>query len=481
MDIITDSAVLKERLAPLHNEKFVTIDTEFLREKTYYPLLCLVQVAGDNDAFAIDPLAADIDLTPLYDLLVDPKTLKVFHACKQDMEILFYAMDKLPRSVFDTQVAAQVLGYGEAAGYGALVEKICHIKLDKSSRHTDWSRRPLSRSQVDYAISDVTHLRLIYTYLKKELDLLDRNKWLDQEMEPLIALDTYKQQPEDAWKMLKIRTTTPRFLAIVKEVAQWREERARHVDKPRQWILKNDGIMEIAAAVPKTPEDLGRLRYYNTKDEDINRSLISAVEKGINNENPPKLEKKKPLPQGCGPLMDLLKVLLKMQCEHHNVAPSVVARTEDLEAIAMHHKDGMPDINCMRGWRLEVFGQYAMALKHGKLGFTVQGRKIILIEPVDSQNPEAIKPAPNTVENTEPTPPVKKPETKRKTSTNKEVTTDKELASKKKTTTPKSSTAKATTSTKKATIQEKATKPKAVKKTTEQTVSKEDAEIKLPS
>lgn len=381
MDVITDTKTLKERIKPLLAEPFVTIDTEFLREKTYYPLLCLIQVGGENDAFAIDPMAEGISLAPLYKLLRSKKTVKVMHACGQDMEIFFHEFGKLPVPVFDTQVAASVLGYGDSIGYGNLVNKICGKDLDKSSRHTDWSARPLTDKQVEYAISDVTYLRDIYLHLCDELESKGRVEWMEEEMEPLVDSKVYKIVPEEAWQKIKIRGGKGEFLAIIKELAAWREKRAQKINKPRNWVLKNDGILEIASHAPTSLEELEGLRYFDCRNERIGYEILKVVKRGKKSK-PPVIERKKSLPKGCAPLMDLLRVLLKAQADHHEVSPSIIATTSDLEEIALvPHPERDHSIPCMHGWRYDVFGKFALRLKAGKLALAAENNQIQLIEP----------------------------------------------------------------------------------------------------
>jgi len=377
MDIVTDSTELNKRISALKDEEFVAVDTEFMRERTYYPLLCLVQIASSKDAFAIDPLADSIDLSPLYELFANNKIMKVFHACQQDMEIIFHESGAIPSPVFDTQVASQMLGYGESASYAALVKKICDVDLDKSSRFTDWSKRPLSKKQVDYAISDVTHLREVYKNVVEHMHDLGREAWVEGEMKNITDVKSYTVDPETAWTRLKLRGGSQRFLAIVVELAKWRELKAQKINKPREWVLKSDSILEIAAATPKNVEELTGLRGYRGNNNEMAEELIKIVEQG-KKAKAPKLIKKKPLPKGIEPLIDLLKVLLKMQCEKQHVAPSVVAKVDDLKELATQEN---PEIPAMRGWRYDMFGKYAVALKNGKLALAADKNEIILIEP----------------------------------------------------------------------------------------------------
>lgn len=381
MDIITDSAVLRDRIAPLHYDRFVALDTEFVRERTYYPLLCLVQVAGERDVFAVDMLAKGLDPAPLYALLDNTAVTKVFHACQQDLEILVERTGKTPAPLFDTQVAARMLGFGEAVSYAALTEELCGVHLDKSSRYTDWSRRPLNPAQLEYAASDVTYLREVYVRLIEQLEARARRSWAEEEMEALRDPNLYRADPEEIWKKIKVRTTSPRFLAVVKALACWREHYARRVDKPRTWILKNEAILEIAAADPRDVKDLTALRSFSSSKQAFCNDILAAVEQG-RNAPPVALLKKKSLPAGATPLMDLLKVLLKTQAEQHHVAPSTVADAEDLKEIALHRGEGpLPTIPAMHGWRFDVFGKHALALKEGRLALTADHRKIVLIAP----------------------------------------------------------------------------------------------------
>lgn len=377
MDIIIDTAELKERLEGLKHEEFVTVDTEFVRERTYYPLLCLVQLAGEKDAFAIDPLALGINLTPLYEFLGNKGILKVFHAAQQDIELFLNQTGEMPEPIFDTQIAAQVLGYGEAASYASLVEYLCEVELDKSSRYTDWSRRPLTQRQIDYAISDVTHLRKVYQEIFAQLDKTGRRAWYEEEMEFFTKPENYIPDPENIWKKIKLKSHAPKFLGAVKELAKWRELRAQRLNRPREWILKTETLLEIAAASPKNDDELKRIKALKDPGDTVREEILEALTYGANNP-PVDFVKKKHLPHGIGPLVELLKVLLKMQSESNHVAGSIVASVDDLRLIAAEEK---PDIPAMHGWRYEIFGKHALALKAGNLALTAEGNKIMLIEP----------------------------------------------------------------------------------------------------
>ena len=324
-------------------------------------------------------------MEPFYKLMQDKNVLKVMHACEQDMEIMLQESGKLPKPVVDTQVAAQVLGYGESMGYGNLVEKLCGVSLDKSSRHTDWSKRPLTRKQIDYAISDVTHLYGVYQHILEELEDKGRTAWLEEEMEPFRDPKNYQTEPEDAWKKLKLRGGKGPYLAVVQELAHWRELRARQIDKPRSWVLKNDGILEIASHMPERIEQLDGLRYYSNRDRALSEEILKVVKKGIKSK-PPEFEKPQVLPKSASSLMDLMRVLLKAQSAQHDVSPSIVASADELEQVVLlKHPEQDKELRCMHGWRYDVFGKYALKLKAGGLALTVDKNRILLIEPAYSE------------------------------------------------------------------------------------------------
>lgn len=378
MTLLTNTADIEAFCRDLANEPYVTIDTEFMRDRTYWPKLCLVQLAGKDRFAAIDPLAPGLDLQPLYDLLANPDVVKVFHACRQDVEIFYHLTGRTPASIFDTQLAAMVLGYGDEVGYESLVTKIAKAKIDKSSRFTDWSRRPLSDQQLNYALADVTHLRVIYERLLDELEDAGRTDWASQELAELTSADTYEQPPELAWKRVKIRSKDARFIAIVQALATWRETEAQTRDLPRNRIIRDDLLMEVAANRPTTPEDIGKLRRVS-----VDKKSMAAMAKVIQGaldlpkDQLPKLPKPPKLPRGIGPVVDLLRVLLKFQCEEHNVAQRLVANTGELEAIAA---DDKADVRPLRGWRYEVFGKAALDLKHGRMGLAIEDEKITVFE-----------------------------------------------------------------------------------------------------
>ncbi len=381
MTIISKTAPLSDFCDRLSGTPYITVDTEFMRENTYWSKLCLVQVAGPDEAAAIDVLAPGIDLAPLFDLLHNPGILKVFHAARQDIEIFVYLTGKVPAPIFDTQVAAMVCGFGDSVGYQALAEKLAGARIDKSSRFTDWSRRPLTDRQVRYALEDVTHLRTAYEKLSKQLESTGREPWLEEEMAILTDPKTYAANPEDAWRRLKVRSTKPRLFGILKEVAAWREKEAQKVDVPRNRILRDEALMEIAANWPKSRSDLVRVRGMGKGLAESRRGdeLLKAVERGENlpEKELPRVEPSKRGNGAAGPVVDLLKVLLKIRSEDHGVAQKIIANVADLEQIALQTEAG---VRAMRGWRRDIFGDDALALKRGELGFALRNDKIVLIE-----------------------------------------------------------------------------------------------------
>lgn len=381
MTILTTSKEVKALCQRLGKAEFVTVDTEFIRESTYWPQLCLIQVAGPDEAVCIDPLAKDIDLAPFYDLLMNPGIVKVFHAARQDLEIFDHRMGKLPEPLFDTQVAAMVCGFGDSVGYDNLIQKICGIQLDKSSRFTDWSRRPLTEKQITYALADVTHLRVAYTKLREMIAESGRGSWLAEEMAVLSDVKTYRTNPDEAWLRLKPRTTKPRFLAILKEVAAFREHEAQARDLPRGRILRDEALEEIAAHPPATVDDLARIRGVskNWAEGKMGHALLKAVLKGVELplEEAPKLPPKPNIGHYSHATVELLKVLLRHIADDGNVAPRLIATTSDLEAIAASDKAETP---ALVGWRREIFGEQALALKNGRLSLSVKKGKLQLIQ-----------------------------------------------------------------------------------------------------
>lgn len=380
MDLISDNKTLAKACKKLAKNRYITVDTEFLRERTFWPKLCLIQVAAKGFEALIDPLAEDLDLSPFYDLLQDSKILKVMHGCRQDIEIFYKNTNKIPTPLMDTQVMAMVCGFGDAAGYETLARKIADAKIDKGPRFTDWSQRPLSDHQLNYALADVTHLRDIFEKLEIQLKESKRDSWVKEEMRALTDEDSYTQLPENAWRRLKMNDRRPHVLGVLIKTAEWREQKAQTQNIPRQRVLKDDTLREIALQGPKKLEDLEKLRSFPnglSRSSQIS-NLMEAIHAG-------QKFKKKDLPDipkhidnrpGIGPLVELLKVLLRHKCEQHEVAPKLIANVADLERIA---SDKDPQVKALKGWRFEVFGQDALRLKAGEIGLTIEDDGIVLI------------------------------------------------------------------------------------------------------
>ena len=382
---ITNSGELSAFCAKVADLEYITVDTEFLREKTYYPKLCLIQVAGQENRAIIDPLDENLDMQPFYDLLFKPDLIKVFHACRQDLEIFYQKTGKVPTPVFDTQIAAMVIGHGDQVGYETLVNRILNRRLDKSARFTDWSIRPLSQKQLAYALSDVTHLCDIYELFKAELDLSDRHSWLEEEMEATIRLSNFEIDPQEVWRKVKSRGTEPRFLGVLREVAAWRELEAQNRNVPKNRIVRDEALLDIAGSKPRNTKELAKIRGISEgfAEGKLGTGLLSAVAKAMQlpDKELPRVPKKDRLPDGIGPLSDLLKVLLKKQSEEHQVASRLIANASDLEAIAAQNN---PDVPAMHGWRYELFGKLAMDLKQGRLALAAIGSSIKIIDISDS-------------------------------------------------------------------------------------------------
>ncbi|MCM5552702.1 ribonuclease D [Pleomorphomonas sp. NRK KF1] len=381
MSMITTTSALAEACAHLARFDFVTVDTEFLRESTFWPKLCVVQLASPEQVFVVDALAPGLDLAPFFELMRNEAVLKVFHAARQDIEIVWHLGGFVPVPLFDTQVAAMVCGFGDSISYDQLVARVTGVVLDKSNRFTDWSRRPLSQSQIDYAEADVTHLRDVYRHLKDKLAKAGRADWVGEEMRVLTSESTYHTDPDEAWQRLKMRVKKPRELIILKEVAAWREREAQSRDVPRSRVIKDDCIYEVATQAPTTPEALGQLRTI-PKGWERSRSgeeILAAVRRALDTpkEDWPKLPRHRQLPEGTGAAIDLMKVLLKLVSEAEGVAAKVIATTDDLEDIAVSDE---ADVPAMHGWRREMFGELALKLKRGRLAITFDGKKIIAIE-----------------------------------------------------------------------------------------------------
>jgi len=380
MNLITDSAALAKFCERQKGADYIAIDTEFMRERTYWPILCLVQVAGPEEAAAIDALAPGIDLSPLLALMADPEMLKLFHAARQDLEIFFHLSGAVPKPLFDTQIAAMVCGFGDSASYETLVRKLAGAALDKASRFTDWSHRPLTERQIKYALEDVIHLRTVYERMQQRLAQNGRASWFAEEMAALADVTLYRTEPAEAWHRFRLRgRADSRFLGVLRALAGWREAAAQQRDLPRGRILRDEALIEIASHAPRGIEALARTRGLakGIAEGRLGKEILDAVAQGLADPNPPAaVPQKAQNPPGLGPLIELLRVLLKQRCEDFEVAQKLVASADDLEAIAA---DDDAEVPAMHGWRQEVFGADALALKHGKLALTAGRNRIELV------------------------------------------------------------------------------------------------------
>lgn len=377
---ISDSDALAAFCHRQAKAEFIAVDTEFMRDRTFWPQLCLVQIAGPDEAAAIDPLAPEIDLAPLFRLMAAPTVLKVFHAARQDIEIFYHLTGAVPTPLFDTQVAAMVCGYGDSVSYETLAGRLAGAHIDKSSRFTDWAQRPLTERQLTYALADVVPLRTVYQKLSARLAKNGRSSWLDEEMAVLTDPGTYRLDPAEAWRRLKLRSTNRRLLALVRALAAWRETTAQQRNVPRSRVLRDESLQEIAAHAPRSTGELARTRglgkgfaegRFGTEILAVVAQVLELPESAYP-EPPPRRE----APAGLGPLIDLLRVLLKLRCEENDVAQKLVADSEDLELIAA---DDHADVRALAGWRAELFGRDALALKHGRLALTAAGKRIKLV------------------------------------------------------------------------------------------------------
>lgn len=380
MDLITTTAELTSVCARLAKHPVITVDTEFLRETTYYPLLCVVQLASPDEAVVVDALAEGIDLKPFFDLMSSEGVLKVFHAARQDIEIIWHQAGIIPHPIFDTQVAAMVLGYGDSIAYDALVERVTGHRPDKTHRFTDWSRRPLTKDQLEYAVADVTHLRDVFAALDADLKKRRRSDWVSEEMEILTSPKTYDFHPERAWERLKTRVRKPKDLAVLMEVAAWREQEAQSRNVPRSRVLKDDAVGDIATHAPTSLERLGTLRSLPKGFEKSKwgSDIVAAVQRGLARDlhTLPKIEKPRNNSNGAA-IVELLKVLLRMTSERHAVASKVIATVDDLEQIAA---DDKADVGALHGWRRELFGEAALALKHGQLALAIEKGRVVRVD-----------------------------------------------------------------------------------------------------
>mgnify|MGYP001208584395 FL=1 len=380
MTLITETSKLIDACERFSRDSFLAIDTEFMRERTYYPQLCLIQIAGKDEAVTVDALATKINLNPILDLMANHKIIKVFHACRQDMEIFFNLNRRIPFPVFDTQIGAMVCGYGESVGYDKLVRQITGVQIDKSSRFTDWSHRPLSKQQLNYALSDVTHLRTVYESLLNQLEKNGRINWLNEEFQNVLNPKTYDIPLDQIWKRLKIKNGRPKFLILVRELCAFREKEAQNRNIPRNRVIRDDILLDIAARSPRSSVDLAKVRSLSAQFAEgrLGKSILRVVAEASNipESDAPQLEKlNKPKPQKPA-LIELLKVLLKHKSEDNNVAQKLIASTADLEAIA---ENDNANVLALNGWRKDVFGDDALLLKSGKIALSAAGDRIKVI------------------------------------------------------------------------------------------------------
>lgn len=378
MDLIVSTEALSAFCERAAQFDFVTVDTEFLRETTYWPRLCLIQVATDDEAVLIDPLADHLDLKPFFALLANPSVTKVFHAARQDIEIFVKLTGAVPHNIFDTQIAASVCGFGDSASYDSLVRAICKVELDKSSRFTDWSARPLSEKQRLYALADVTYLRDIYRELRKQVEQTRRWDWVEDELTVLRSIETYVVQPEQAWERLKMKINRPRDLAALKVLAEWRERKAQTTDQPRSRVFKDDALFDLAVQRPLTPEAFDKLRAV---PRGFGRSsaaaeiieLLKGVE-ALQKADLPTLPERYRGPSPKGAVGDLIRVLLKSVAEQHGVAARILATSDDIDALVL---DDDADVPALKGWRRKLFGEKALAIKHGRIGLAATRKGVI--------------------------------------------------------------------------------------------------------
>jgi ribonuclease D len=385
MTLITTTSELNAFCERASSCSYITVDTEFVRETTYWPQLCLIQVGLPKEAVAIDPLAQGIDLTAFLDLLQNPHVIKVFHSGRQDVEIFYHLSGKIPAPLFDTQIAAMVCGFGESVGYDVLVQKFAKVSIDKSSRYTHWAQRPLTEKQLTYALGDVIHLRIIYEKLHKKIVDEDRLHWLEDELNILTDPATYSVDPYAVWQKIRVRTPRPRQLAVLREIAAWREITAQKRDVPRGRIMKDEAMLELSASAPRSQADLSRMRGLShsfVKGEE-GRVVIELIEKAhsLPIEDCPQVKKYEDAQPGSSALVEMLRMLLKIKAEKYQVAQKLIATSSDLEAIA---KSNDPKVPALQGWRREVFGNAALALKDGKVAIGIKDYRISLI-PIDQK------------------------------------------------------------------------------------------------
>lgn len=380
--MIETTAQLEEACRALAKSDFITVDTEFLRETTFWPELCLIQIASADMEVLVDPLAPGLDLKPFFELMADTSVVKVFHAARQDIEIIFHRGGLIPHPIFDTQVAAMVCGFGDSVSYDQLVSRITGVQLDKSSRFTDWSRRPLSEKQLDYALADVTHLRDVYRSLKQKLEREGRALWLTEEMAVLESRETYDMHPDDAWLRLKSRLRKPPELAVLRAIAAWREREARSRNVPRSRVLKDDALFEIAQQQPRDTEALSRLRTIpkGWERSSAGAAIIGAVNAALAlpKTEMPQAVKHAHAPEGAQAATELLKVLLRLISEKEGVAAKIIASSDDLEKIAAQGEEA--NVAALSGWRRDLFGDKALKLISGEIGLRFASRRVEAVE-----------------------------------------------------------------------------------------------------
>ena len=382
MHYVKETNHLNELCSKLNKSEFLSIDTEFIREKTYWPKLCLIQVFNGEEKIIIDPLAKDIDLKSFFDILNNREIVKVFHSGRQDIEIFYNLTKKIPQNIYDTQIAAMVCGFGDSIGYENLVSQLLEKKIDKTSRLTNWSNRPLSKKQINYAISDVTHLFEIYPIIRDKIISNKRENWLKEEIKILISKKTYELSPNDSWKRLKYRNLSKNSIGILIELSKWREIKAQEKDVPRGNIIRDDAIYELCSAQPKNIEDLNNLRSFNRKGglrKEFAEEILLAIKKGksIKKEKLPKIKPTKRLPMGISSKVSILKILLDSISEEYGVAQKLIANKNDLQELVLNDK---ADIKTLKGWRYKVFGKKAIDFKNGKISIKMKNDKVILEE-----------------------------------------------------------------------------------------------------
>ena len=379
MNVITTQVALEVFCNAASQKPFICVDTEFMRESTFYSILCLIQVATEDDEVIIDPLADNLDLSPFNALLMDKAIIKVLHAARQDLEIFYQMCGAVPHNIFDTQIAAMALGFGDSTGYGALVKGRLDINLDKGARFTDWSRRPLSEKQLNYALGDVTHLRDLYPGMIAELKAKGRMSWVLEEMAPQLEEKLYTFEPENAWERLKVRNPKKHYLAALKAAAAWRERQAIEKDIPRRRVLKDDAMYDLAQQKPKDIAALGRLRSIPRGFEKSRsaKDLIESLNAAITNADDyaPKLPKIQHMPPNLGPTIEMLKTLLRLRTEYVDIAPRMVANNADIEKLAAF--GAKAEVAALKGWRKDIFGDDALKMLDGKIGLRLEGREVV--------------------------------------------------------------------------------------------------------